>query len=95
MRFRVRRASLALPRNRLESEPNVVIVDEAFLTNCLRRESFSAEQVRNFFRHADFPNLGEILVDALKDGEAVISRLREQGISNRVLALYIGVHVRV
>ena len=79
-------ASLALPRNRLESEPHIVIVDEAFLTNCLRRESFSAEQVRNFFLHADFPNLGEILVDALKDGEAVISRLREQGISNRVLA---------
>jgi hypothetical protein len=78
--------SLALPRNRLESEPNIVIVDEAFLTNCLRRESLSAEQVRNHLHHPDFPNLGAILVDALKVGGEAISRLREQGVSNRILA---------
>ena len=79
-------ASLMLPRNRLEQTPDIVIIDEAFLNECLKKEEISPELIRAEFNHPDFPKLGDLIVDCLREGKPLLAELKEMGIRSSSIA---------
>ena len=78
--------SLMLPRNRLEQTPDIVIIDEAFLNECLKKEEVSPELIRAEFNHPDFPKLGDLIVDCLREGKPLLAELKEMGIRSSSIA---------
>ena len=78
-------ASLPLPRNRLESTPDIVIVDEAFIGSCLKKQSFPAELVRTHFAHPTYHHLGSLIVDSLRERKPLLAALRDEGIDTNIL----------
>ena len=78
--------SLMLPRNRLEQTPDIVIIDEAFLNDCLKKEEVSPELIRAEFNHPNFPKLGDLIVDSLREGKPLLAELKEMGIRSSSIA---------
>jgi len=81
-------AQLGLPRNALEDElvPDLVVVDESFLPSLLDTDqSMPAETLRVHLKTPDKPQLGNLVVDSLRDSRAVLKALRGAGVTNRDL----------
>lgn len=60
-------------------EPDLVIIDEAFLNSVLEELSISESELRPVLNLASKGNLGDELVNALRDGRPVLQELRNQG----------------
>ena len=78
--------SLSLPRNRLEQLPDIVIIDEAFLNTCLKKEEINPELIRTEFNHPDYPKLGNQIVDSFHEGKSTLTTLKKIGITHAIIA---------
>ena len=76
-------AQLGLPRNWLEDEqsPDLLVVDESFLSSLLdTSQSVSTEDLRAHLKTPDVPDIGNIVVDALRDSTPALGALRAAGV---------------
>jgi hypothetical protein len=75
-------ASLAIPRNERLPLPDLVIIDEAFLSAICKNRTLRAEQIRELFRGTEFPRLGDWIVEALQEGRPLLTELREREVTS-------------
>jgi hypothetical protein len=74
-------AYLGQPRNEFTPDPDLIIIDEAFLSAIHEKLCLSSETVRRIFAGTDNPTLGSLIVDFLISGEPLLGRLRDHGVS--------------
>ncbi|WP_147298881.1 hypothetical protein [Rhodosalinus sediminis] len=73
---------LGLPRNPIQADPDLVIIDEAFVEQMVSDDQLVRRaEVRQYIKSPDHPKLGRHIVEALEDGEPVLKRLRESGVN--------------
>ena len=71
---------LALKRNPLMDDPDLVIIDESFFNALIQVDDIKISDVRQFIRSERLPELGNLLIKALVGEEPLLSMLREAGI---------------
>jgi hypothetical protein len=72
---------LGLPRNPLLTDPDLVIIDEAFIQELLDTETkLSPSEIKQYFKTPHHPNLGRVIVDALEEADPLLKALRKEGI---------------
>ena len=73
---------LGLPRNPLQQDPDLVVIDEAFLNEVLDTgvENTPAD-IKRYIKTDKFPKLGRLICDALEECEPLLMLLRDQGIA--------------
>lgn len=60
-------------------EPDLVVIDEAFLPAIIKTVEVSDPRLRQLLNNASGDSLGDDLVNALRDGLPVLKKLREKG----------------
>ena len=77
---------LRLPRNQLQSDPDLVIIDEAFWQGLVSTDrSLSRSELRTHVKTAQFPELGRWFFEALEDEDPLLKKLREEGVDAQEL----------
>ncbi|MBB3713925.1 hypothetical protein FHS00_003538, partial [Limimaricola variabilis] len=72
---------LGLPRNPIQTAPDLIIIDEAFLGELIKEERLPLREVRNQIKSDRLPKLGRVITDALQDGEPLLTVLRDAGVA--------------
>lgn len=78
-------AYLHIPRIETLPDPDIVIVDEAFLGDLHSETSIAGKDFRLLFRDTDRRNLGDLILNALRDNEPVLESLRAEGVTSQWL----------
>ena len=78
---------LGLPRNPLQGDPDLVIIDEAFIEELIVTDtSLKPADLKRLVTSDRHPKLGRRIVEALEDGEPLLKSLRDEGIKAADLA---------
>jgi hypothetical protein len=78
---------LGLPRNPLQREPDLVVIDEAFLDVLVDTDTtLDPSDVRKYIKTDKLPTLGRLIVDALEDDQPLLLELRNNDIKPGDLA---------
>lgn len=73
---------LGLPRNPLQSDADLVIIDEAFLDQVISTDMrLAPAQIKPHIVTDRHPKLGRRIVEALEDGDPLLQFLREEGVT--------------
>lgn len=72
---------LKLPRHQFTPKPDLIIIDEAFLSSIHEDLTLGSEQVRSLFAGTDNPKLGGLIVDFFKSGDPLLGRLSDHGVT--------------
>jgi len=78
---------LTLPRNPLQLNPDIAIIDESFWGALFQDVTIQMSAIRSSLATDQFPRLGRILNEALQDGEPLLEVLRGHGITSAELRL--------
>ena len=73
-------AYLKQPRNEFTPDPDLIVIDEAFLSSIHETLRFPSKTVRRLFAGTERPELGNLIVDCLTTGQPLLGRLRENSI---------------
>lgn len=74
-------AYLKQPRHQFTPDPDLIIIDEAFLSSIHEHLTLDSEDVRSLFAGTDKPKLGGLIVDFLKSGDPLLGRLSDHGVT--------------
>lgn len=86
-------AYLSIPKIDTLPEPDLIIIDEAFLPSIHKQLKMNTEEVRSHFRESDHPDLGNWIVSALIDNQPLLTVLRNNGVtSDRLGAMVVRDH---
>ena len=78
---------LRLPRNPLQPDPDLVIIDEAFWQKMVSTDrSLSRHDIRTHLTTKRFPKLGRWIVEALECGYPLLESLRDEGVDADALS---------
>lgn len=73
---------LGLPRNPVQSDPDLVIIDEAFLGELIdTKTSITPADIKSLVKTHKYPKLGRWIVDALEYGDPLLKSLKDQGVT--------------
>jgi len=73
---------LSLPRNPIQSDPDLVIIDEAFVEQMVSdNQMVGRSEIRQHIKSPNHPQLGRSIAEALEGGEPLLKRLLEDGVS--------------
>jgi hypothetical protein len=78
-------AYLKQPRNEFTPVPDLVIIDEAFLSAIHERLKLPSEAVRGLFAKTDRPEIGNVIVDCLTSNQPLLGRLGDHSIEREWL----------
>ena len=78
---------LTLPRNPLQMNPDIAIIDESFWGALFQDVTIPMVSIRNSLVTDKFPRIGRIVNEALQDVEPLLESLREHGITSAELSL--------
>lgn len=80
-------AYLRLPRNQLQSDPDLVIIDEAFWQDLVNtNRTLTGAEIKQYVKTEQFPKLGRWIVDALEESTSLLEKLRAEGVDRDVLS---------
>ena len=78
---------LTLPRNPLQVNPDIAIIDESFWGALFQDVTIPMAAIRSNLVTDKFPRIGRIVNEALQDGEPLLESFREHGITSAELSL--------
>ncbi|WP_339816908.1 hypothetical protein [uncultured Paracoccus sp.] len=71
---------LGLPRNPIQNDPDLVIIDEAFLNDLIKEELVRLTDIRRHIKTPRHPNIGALFADALVTGQPLLQSLQTAGV---------------
>jgi hypothetical protein len=77
---------LTLPRNPLQMNPDIAIIDESFWGALFQDVTIQMSAIRSSLVTDKFPRIGRIVNEALQDGEPLLEVLRGYGITSAELS---------
>ena len=73
---------LGLPRNPVQTDPDLVIIDEAFLDVLIdTKTEIAPSDIKKYIKTDKHPKLGKWIVEALEDREPLLNVLRDKGVT--------------